>query len=90
MGRHAFVDGSRALVPCLHGCGAFYIEEFKISGKERSRHIEHIGRHQEIDEHGLQYLVPEVPGKTSQIQNRTHADVIERVERVQQLRARPG
>ena len=61
---------------------AFNIKEFKIPGKERSQHIEHIGRHQEIDKHGLQNLVPEVPEKTCQIQHRSHTDVIEQVEGV--------
>ena len=28
-----FVDGSRALVPCLHGRGGFNIKKFKIPGK---------------------------------------------------------
>ena len=83
--RQVFVDAPRSPVPCLHGCSGFDIEKFEIPGKERCRHIEHICRHQKIDEHRLQDLIPEVPGKSAQIQNRPHADVIERVEGIQKL-----
>ncbi len=90
IGRQVFVDMSGSLVPRLHRGGGFDIKEFEISRKERCGHIKHIGRHQEVDEHGFQYLVPEVPGETGQIQDRPHADVVERIEGVQKFRLGPA
>ena len=52
-------------VPWSHVCmggGALDVEELKISAEERRRHVEHVRRHQEVDEHRLQDLVPEVAG----------------------------
>ena len=86
IGRHIVVDASSSLVPRLHGRRGFDIKEFEVPRKERCGQVEHIGRHQEVDEHGLQYLVPEVPGKSAQVQNRPHADVVERIEGIQKLR----
>ena len=85
VGRQVLVDAPRSLVPRLHGSSLFDIEEFEIPREERCWQIEHIRCQHEIDEHGFQDLVPEVRGKSSQIQDRPHADVIERVEGVQQL-----
>ena len=79
-----FVDAPRAAVPRLHRGRGFNIEELQITGKQGRGHFEHVGGHQEVDEHRLQYLVPKISGKPAEVENRTHAYVIERVESIEQ------
>ena len=74
----------------MHGRGGFYVEEFEVSGKERRGHIEDVGRHEEVDEHGLEYLVLEVGGESGEVEDGSHAYVVERVEGVEQLGAGAG
>ena len=88
IGGQVIVDASCPLVPRLHGRGGFDIEELEIPRKESRRHIEYIGRHQEVDEHGLEYHVPEIAGQTGEVQDHPHADVVEWVECVDKFR--PG
>ena len=86
--RQLLVDPPGALVPRLHRRRDFDVEELEVLREERGGHVEHVRRHQEIDEHRLQDLVPEVPGEAGQVQHRSHADVVEWIEGVQELRAR--
>ena len=88
VGRQRLVDAPRCAAPGLHrGCG-LDVEKLQITHEQRRRHVEHVGRHQEIDEHRLQDLVAEIAREPAQIEHRAHADIVVGVERVQELRPR--
>ena len=74
----------------MHGGCCLYIEELQIPGEERGRNVEHASRQYEVNEHGLQNLVPEVVGQLRQVQDGPHGDVVERVQRIKEPRAGAG
>ena len=82
--RHFLVYTPRTHIPCLHWCCGLYIKKLKVSGKQGRGHVEHICCHQEIDEHRLQNLVPEVSGEPAPVEDRTHADVVKWIESIEQ------
>ena len=83
-GRQRLVDAPRAAAPGLHRGRGLDVEELEIAREQRRRHVEHVGRHQEVDEHRLQDLVAKIAREPAEIEHRPHADIVVRVERVEQ------
>ena len=82
--RQRLVDAPCAAAPGLHRGRGLDVEELEIAREQRRRHVEHVGRHQEVDEHGLENLVAEIAREPAEIEHGPHADIVIRVERVEE------
>src|SRR5437773_6020201 len=82
---HSVIDPASSLIPGLHGSCCFNIKKIEVACEHRRRHVEDIGCHQEVYKERLEYLVPEIAGKSANVEQCPHAHIVKRIQHGDQL-----